>query len=76
VHRLTLEINNSIYDHILFFLERLEGKMLTIKRETPDTPSHPIASPKKKAKLPKGFLHPVTVECYDALGSRDELHAQ
>jgi len=33
MHKITLEINNSIYEHIMFFLENLPKNLVNIKQE-------------------------------------------
>ncbi len=33
MHKVTLEINSSIYSHIMFFLENLPKNLLNIKQE-------------------------------------------
>jgi len=34
MQRVTLEINNSIYEYIMFFLENIPKNLLNIKKET------------------------------------------
>ena len=36
MHKITLEINSSIYSHIMFFLENLPKNLLNIKQEVDD----------------------------------------
>ena len=33
MHKITLEVNNSIYAHIMFFLENLPKNLVNIKQE-------------------------------------------
>ena len=33
MHKITLEINSSIYEHIMFFLENLPKNLVNIKQE-------------------------------------------
>lgn len=36
MHKVTLEINNSIYEYIMFFLENIPKNLLSIKKEIPE----------------------------------------
>jgi hypothetical protein len=71
MQKITLEINNSIYDNIMFFLENLPKNLVTIKKE-----SQPIndnsSSPSKE--LPSGFLKPIQIDSYKKIATRDELY--
>ncbi len=76
MYRVTLEINNSIYEYIMFFLENIPKNLLRIKTENlsnKDTspPEAPIAS---KKELPVGFLNPLKIDSYDEIATRDELY--
>ncbi len=34
MHRITLEVNNSVYDHIMSFLRNLPGNSISIRSDT------------------------------------------
>ena len=36
MQKVTLEINNSIYEYIMFFLENIPKNLLSIKKEIPE----------------------------------------
>ena len=63
MYKVTLEINSSIYSHIMFFLENLPKNLLNIKQEV-----------QTKKELPKGFLNPIEVQGYKNIASRDEIY--
>lgn len=76
MQKVTLEINNAIYDYIMFFLENIPKNLVSIKKETQSRKSnygHQPAKPTKK-ELPSGFLHPIQIESYQNIGTRDELY--
>ena len=63
MYKVTLEINSSIYSHIMFFLENLPKNLLNIKQEV-----------QTKKELPKGFLNPIEVQGYKNIAPRDEIY--
>jgi hypothetical protein len=76
MRRVTLEINSSIYDYIMFFLENIPKNLLKIKQETltkTQNSGKEINLPLDK-KLPKGFLNPIKIDSYKTIAKRDELH--
>jgi hypothetical protein len=76
MYRVTLEINNSIYEYIMFFLENIPKNLLRIKTESlsnKDT-SPPEAPTLSKKELPAGFLNPLKIDSYDEIATRDELY--
>ncbi len=76
MQKVTLEINNSIYDYIMFFLENIPKNLVNIKKEPPSRKSNYDHQPVKPAnkELPSGFLHPIQIESYQDIGTRDELY--
>ena len=63
MYKVTLEINSSIYSHIMFFLENLPKNLLNIKQEV-----------QTKKELPKGFLNPIEIQGYKNITSQDEIY--
>lgn len=72
----TLEINNSIYDYIMFFLENIPNNLLKIRKEiqTKIQNNNEIEPSYPKKELPKGFLNPIQIDSYKNIASRDELY--
>ncbi len=69
MHKVTLEINNSIYDYVMFFLKSMPKDLLKIKH-----PKKHTDFAKSKKSLPLAFLHPIEIESYQDIASRDELY--
>jgi len=67
MQKVTLEINNSIYDYIMFFLESIPKNLVSIKKEG-------SVEVDKKSSLPSGFLNPITIDSYKDIATRDELY--
>jgi len=63
MYKVTLEINSSIYAHIMFFLENLPKNLVNIKQEV-----------QAKKQLTKGFLNPIEIQSYKNIASRDEIY--
>ena len=49
MYKVTLEINNSIYEHIMFFLENLPKNLVNIKQEVQSKTDNP----KKESSITK-----------------------
>lgn len=67
--------NEQLFHTILQLLNRFTKEGLEIITDMPydkNKPSHQTPSPKKS--LPKGFTHPIQIESYDAIASREELY--
>ena len=75
MQKVTLEINNSIYDHIMFFLESVPKNLVHIKKEIQSKSDNnkPYFNSAKK-ELPSGFLHPIQIDSYKDIATRDELY--
>jgi len=66
MHKITLEINSSIYEHIMFFLENLPKNLVNIKQEIEAKPKNPT---KKSAILKMRNLQGVGKELYQNIDS-------
>jgi hypothetical protein len=75
MQKITLEINNAIYDYIMFFLENIPKNLLKIKGEVQskvdDDKQHHSST---KKKLPSGFLNPIQIDSYENIATRDEIY--
>ena len=76
MRRITLEINNSIYDYIMFFLENIPKNLVNIKKEIQLKADNSNKSYFKSVKkeLPSGFLNPIQIDSYKNIATRDELY--
>ncbi len=63
MYKVTLEINSSIYSHIMFFLENLPKNLVNIKQEV-----------KTKKELTTEFLNPIEIISYKNITSQDEIY--
>ena len=76
MQKITLEINSSVYDYIMFFLENIPKNLVTIKKELQlktDNNNKQYSNFTKK-KLPSGFLNPIQIDSYKDIATRDELY--
>lgn len=71
MQRVQLDISSDIFDKVMFFLENLPKNLVTITKEPKSTPNS-LGSMQKK--LPSGFLHPIQIESYKDIATRDELY--
>ncbi len=69
IQKITLEINSSIYDYIMFFLENIPKNLLSIKKDVQSKIKKPLLK-----ELPSGFLNPMIIDSYRDIASRDELY--
>ena len=53
MHKITLEINSSIYEHIMFFLENLPKNLVNIKQEIQNKTHIPKIVPPKNSSISK-----------------------
>ena len=66
MHKITLEINSSIYEHIMFFLENLPKNLVNIKQEIGVKSKKPI---KQNSILKMRSLQGVGKELYKDIDS-------
>jgi hypothetical protein len=66
MHKITLEINNSIYEHIMFFLENLPKNLVNIKQEIGAKTKKPT---KQSSILKMKNLQGVGKELYQGIDS-------
>ena len=71
MHRITLEVNNSIYDHIMSFLQSLPGNAISIQLDTPrikrknhNEPPHSLFHLKKIQEVGKELYEGVDTDQY------------
>jgi len=76
MQKVTLEINNSIYDYIMFFLENIPKNLVNIKKEiqAKASSSNKLYSNPAGKELPLGFLNPIQIGSYKNIATRDELY--
>jgi len=67
MYKVTLEINNSIYAHIMFFLENLPKNLVNIKQEITNKKPDTIYTPNSISKLKN--LQGVGKELYQDIDS-------
>ncbi len=71
MHRITLEVNNSIYDHIMSFLRNLPGNSISIQLDSPrikhkyhDEPPRSLSHLKKIQGIGKELYQGVDADQY------------
>jgi len=76
MQKVTLEINNSVYDYIMFFLENIPKNLINIKKGLQKAvPKNPKKSSFfENKKLPDGFFKPLEIDSYKNIATRDEIY--
>ena len=71
MHRITLEVNNLLYDHIMSFLRSLPGNAISIQLDTPqikrkncNEPPHSLSHLKKIQGVGKELYEGVNADQY------------
>ena len=72
---ITLEVNNSIYDYIMFFLGSIPSNLLKIRQDfqLKIQNSSEEDMVKSKRELPMGFTNPIEIDSYNDMLKRDEI---